>query len=56
MAVRKAGIRCPRTLVVGGGGRDIGGAAAAGVLSTFYVLMEMLIKIQTQYLEINVCK
>ena len=38
-AVRKAGIRCPHQLLVGGGGnRDIAGGAA-GVLSTFYVLI-----------------
>ena len=43
--VRKAGIRCPHQLVVGGGGnRDIAGGVgggAGGVLSTFYLLMSL---------------
>ena len=42
-AVRKAGIRCPHQLVVVGEIRDIavgGGAAAAGALSTLYVLIQ----------------
>ena len=44
-AVRKAGIRCPNQLVVGGkhdgggGAGGAGGAGAAGVLSKFYVLI-----------------
>ena len=43
-AVRKAGIRCPHQLVVGGGNRDGGAAAgeaavAGGVLSTCYVMI-----------------
>ena len=40
-AVRKADIRCPHQLV-GGGIRDGAEAVAAGVLSTFYVLMGLL--------------
>ena len=38
-AVRKANIKFPHQLVVGGGGNYDGEAAGAEVLSTFYVLI-----------------
>ena len=38
-AVKKAGIRCPHQLVVGGDIPDGGAGGAGDVLSTFYVLM-----------------
>ena len=41
-AVRKAGIRCPRQLVVGGEIPDIvAGGAGAREISTFYVLISI---------------
>ena len=47
-AMRKAGIRCPHQLVVGGeivtyiaGGAAGGVAGGAGALSTFYILMNL---------------
>ena len=38
-AVKKAGIRCPHQLVVGGDCDGVAAAAAGAVLSTFYVLI-----------------
>ena len=50
-AVRKAGTRCPHQLVVVGG-KHCDGGGAGGVLSTFYVLMDILQNFKLKNIEI----